>query len=93
MLIKIENLKLIMAEKSDLPERKQGEGGEWEKTGKTIEKTTYTLKDVLSSEKLVFLAGNDYRILEGKDVDIQVDIKFNDFSRKTAIVLKTMTAR
>lgn len=91
MIVDIKNLKLVMAEKTDMADRVLNkETGNWDKTGKTTEKTTYTFQDILL-EKLVFLGGNEYRGLVGKDVNIQLDIKYNNFNRNTQVVLKTVS--
>lgn len=92
MIVDIKNLKMVMAEKTDLPDRVKNETtGAWDKTGKVTEKTTYTFKDILL-EKLVVLGDNKYRDLEGKEVNIQLDIKYNDFGRKISVSLKNVTA-
>lgn len=90
MIVDIKNLKLVMAEKTDLADRVLNKvSGDWEKTGKTTEKTTYTFQDLLL-EKLVFLGSNEYRGLVGKDVNIQLEVKYNNFNRNTQVSLKNI---
>jgi len=81
-----------MAEKTDMADRVLNDvSGKWEKTGKTTEKTTYTLQDLML-EKLVFLGDNKFRDLVGKDVNIQLDVKYNNFTRATQVSLKNISA-
>jgi len=63
--------------------------GKYEKTGRKEERTTYTFKDEFG-EKLVLLAGNDYRELEGRQCNITLSVKYNDFDRATRVSLATV---
>lgn len=89
MIFKLDGLqkvKLVMWEKTNLPESKmvdvEGKKG-FQKTGKEIEHTTYSFRDG-SGEKLVFLSKeNGYRDFEGEFVDIEIDVKYNEFTKKT----------
>jgi len=52
------------------------------KTGGVMEMTTYTFRDGFG-DKLVFLSKNgDYRKLEGSVVDITLDVKLDEFTKK-----------
>jgi len=61
----------------------------YQKTGKKVEKTTYTFIDELG-DKLVFLSDNEYRTMEGKAVELDLDITHDDFNRKNKIQLKSV---
>lgn len=83
-----EVIKLVMWKKRELPERTLNkETNKWEKTGGTIERTEYTFRDEFG-DVLVLLGNNDYRELEGRDCDITIGIRYNDFDRKNTISLE-----
>jgi len=49
------------------------------KTGNKVENSTYTIK-TLEEDKLIFLSSeNQYRNLEGKRIDLEVDLVHDDF--------------
>jgi len=84
------NLKLMLWEKTMLPESNQqliNGKKEFVKTGNMTEMTTYTFRDA-SGEKLVFLSSNNtYRALEGKVVEVYVNVEYNEFTRKNQLRL------
>jgi len=52
------------------------------KTDKDLEYTTYTFRDFVG-EKLIFMSkNNNFRTLEGEDVIITLNIKFDEFKRR-----------
>jgi len=90
----LQKVKLVMFERTMLPESemKKGIGGKKEfiKTGKEVEYTTYTFRDG-AGDKLVLLSReNGYRSLEGKTVDIELDVKHNEFTKKTQTKLASV---
>lgn len=80
--------KLLMWEKTDMPDSNYDEATKkWIKTGSKTEKTTYTFRDI-DGTKLVFLHDNKAREYEGKDVDLQLELSYDDFNRRNKIQLK-----
>jgi len=82
---------LKMWEKTDMPESNPDKGSDgktvYKKTGKMLEFTTYTFIDGFG-EKLVLLSkDNSFRTLEGKKVNIEVEVVFNDFQKKNRVSL------
>jgi len=82
----IQKVKLMFYEKTMMPESKMEEDSKGKKsfvkTGGEVEMTTYTFRDD-SGDKIIFLSKeNGYRSLEGEYVDITLDIRFNDFTKK-----------
>jgi len=76
----------MMFEKTMMPESEMKEGTDGKKsfvkTGKEIEMTTYTFRDG-AGDKLEFLSKeNSYRDLEGEIVDISLEVKLNNFTKK-----------
>lgn len=90
----IEGLKFVMWEKTDMPESamSKDEKGKtiFVKTGNKIEKTTYTFKDEYG-DKLVLMAGNEWRGLEMEKVDVLLAINYDDFNRKVKVTLKKVS--
>jgi len=82
---KLQKVKLMMWEKTMLPESemKDVDGKKsFIKTGREVEMTTYTFRDGMG-DKLEFLSKeNGYRALEGETVDIEIDVKLNNFTKK-----------
>lgn len=92
MIFTAKDLKMIMWEKTELPENELVESNgkkEWKKTDKTVEKTTYTFRSI-AGEKLILLANNEHRKLEGLICDVDLDISFNEFQRKNKISLSSV---
>lgn len=81
----LQNVKLAMWEKTELPENELKDG-KWVKTDRKVEKTTYTFRDA-SGEKLVVLGSNDHRDLEGETVDLEIEVIFNDFQKRNRVTL------
>lgn len=87
------DVKLVMWEKTDMPEsnivEKDGKKS-FVKTGKMTEMTTYIFRD-FSGEKLVILSkDNSFRAMEGKDVTLTISVIFNDFQKKNRVSLDTL---
>jgi len=85
------NVKLVMWEKTEMPESTMSKDKEgktvFTKTDKVIEMTTYTFRD-FAGEKLVILSkDNSFRPMEGKDVDLILEVIFNDFQKKNRVTL------
>jgi len=93
MQVKLENIKLVMWEKTDMPESvmSKDEKGKtvFTKTGNKTEKTTYTFKDEFG-EKLVFMGNNDYRNYEGESVTLYLKINYDDFNRRAKVSLDSV---
>lgn len=88
MLVTLENMKLALYEARSLPERaKNPETGKWEPTGGKSEMSLYTFRDEFG-EVLKFLGKNDYRVHEGKNVVLSLDVSFNDYENKNKVTLK-----
>jgi len=91
MLTTIENLKVALWEKRELDDRNYNkETKEWIKTGNKVEKTLYTLRDEFG-EVLKFLAGNEYRDMEGSIVRLTLKIEYNEFTNLNKISLVELT--
>jgi len=87
MIVTIERVKLALYEARSLPERKKGEDGKWTPTGNKTEMTMYTFRDEFG-EVLKFLASNKYRELEGQEVNISLDVTYDDYNNKNKVSLK-----
>lgn len=61
------------------------------KNGKMVEMTSYTFRDGFG-DKLVFTTkNNDFRVLEGKQVNLILDVKLDDFTKKIKTALVGVT--
>jgi len=90
MLIDVKTT-LLMWEKTDMPDSNYDEATKkWIKTGGKTEKTTYTFRDIDGS-KLVFLSGNKYREYEGRSVNLQIDLSYDNFTRANKLKLESVT--
>jgi len=87
---KIPDVKLVFFERTDMPESSMQEVDgkkQFVKTGKTVEMTTYTFR-TSDGEKLVLMSkNNSYRNLEGELVDIDIEVKYNEFDRRSRVSL------
>jgi len=87
----LQKVKLIMFERVDMPESEMKEGADGKKsfvkTGKTVEMTSYTFRDAAGSKLVVMSKENGYRSLEGEIVDVDLDVKFNDFTKTIRVSL------
>lgn len=84
-----ENITLVMWKRRELPERTLNrETNKWEKTGGVTERTEYTFRDEFG-DILVLLGNNDYRELEGKECDIVIGVRYNEFERKNTMSLES----
>lgn len=84
-----EDLKLVMWKKREMPERVQNpETKKWEKTNRVIEKTEYTFRDEFG-DIVVLLGDNEYRELEGRQCDVTIGIRYNEFERKNTVSLQS----
>lgn len=88
---KEKDVKLVMWEKTLMPESTAGKDATgksvFTKTGKMIEMTTYTFRDVVGEKLVVLSKDNNFRTLEGEDVEIVLDVVFNDFQKKNRVSL------
>jgi len=88
-------MKLAMWEKTMMSESVMGKDDKgktvFTKTGNKTESTTYTFKDEYG-EKLVFLSSNNnYRNLEGEEVEVQIEISHDDYNKKNKVQLKSIS--
>jgi len=86
----LQNVKLVMFERTMMPEStmKEVDGKKsFVKTGNEVEMTTYTFRDGMGDKFVTMSKDNSYRTLEGEMVDIELDIKLNEFTRKAQIKL------
>lgn len=84
-------MQLVMWERSEMKDRaKDPNTGEWRETGTMVEKTRYYLRDEFG-DKLEFLADNEYRQFEGSNVNVVMDISFNEFQNKNVVKLESIT--
>jgi len=91
MDVQFEDLKMTMWEQTMLPEKKPNpETGKWEVTGEKEERTTYTFRDEFG-EIQKFLGKNDYRELEGRQCNVTIAVKYNDYDRKTRVSLVSVS--
>lgn len=89
----LQNVKLVMFERTMMPEStmKEVDGKKsFVKTGSEVEMTTYTFRDGMGDKFVTLSKNNDYRSLEGKLVDIELDIKLNEFTRKPQLKLASV---
>lgn len=95
MIATLENVELVMWEKTMMPESvmSKDEKGKtvFTKTGVKNEYTKYIFRDLVG-DKLVFVSKvNDYRNLERKRVDLEIDLSHDDFSGRNKIALKSIS--
>lgn len=84
---------MVMFERTMMPEStmKEVDGKKsFVKTGGEVEMTTYTFRDGMGDKFVVMSKDNSYRTLEGKLVDVELDIKMNEFTRKSQIKLASV---
>jgi len=89
----LQKVKLIMFEKTMLPESEMKEISgkkEFVKTGKETEFTTYTFRDGMGDKLVLLSKDNSYRSFEGEIVDIEIDVKHNEFTKKTQTKLASV---
>lgn len=89
----LQKVKLVMFERTMLPEStmKEVDGKKsFVKTGQEVEMTTYTFRDGMGDKFVILSKENGYRNLEGETVDIELDIKLNEFTRKPALKLASI---
>lgn len=85
----IPQLQMVMWSKKELKEREKGPDGEWRDTGRTIDKTEYTLRDEFG-DVIKFIADNEYRPLEGEMVEVTLGIEFNEWQNKNTVKLESI---
>jgi len=86
----IRGLELVMWEKVDMPDSVYNkEKKAFEKTGKFIERTSYTFRDEFG-DKIVFFGDNNYREYERQGVDIDVKLSYDDYNRKIKVSLASV---
>lgn len=91
MVVELKNVEFKMWEKLEMDESSYNkETKSFVKTGKKEEKTTYILRDLVG-DKLVLLGNNDYRNLEGKRVDVQLDLVHDEFKKINRIKFVSMS--
>jgi len=87
------DVKMVMWEKTEMPEsniiEKDGKKS-FVKTGKMIEMTTYTFRDIVGEKLVILSKDNSFRLMEGKDVKIALDVVFNDFQKKNRVGLSKL---
>jgi len=57
------------------------------KTGREVEMTTYTFRDAGGDLLQILSKENGYRSLEGEVVDVDLDVKMNNFTKKVGVKL------
>jgi len=85
-----QDVKLVMFEKTDMPDSvMQDINGkkQFVKTGKVTEMTTYTFRDGFGEKLIVLSKDNTYRTLEGKIVNLELEVAYNDFQKKNSVKL------
>jgi len=93
MIAKVNNVRLVMFERTMMPESTMQEVDgkkKFVKTGKETEMTTYTFRDEFGDKLIVLSPKNEYRSLEGEDVSIEVEISYNDFQKRNRVSLKSV---
>jgi len=86
--IQAEDLKLVMYKAVHLNERAKNEtSGKWENTGGKVEKTEYTFRDEFG-DIVVLLGSNEYRELEGRQCDVTLGVRYDEFNRKNVLSLQ-----
>jgi len=92
----LQDVKLVMYEKTMLPESEMKEVDgkkQFVKTGKETEFTTYTFRDGYGEKMVALSKDNSFRDLEGSLVNITVDVTFNDFTKKNQVKLLSCEAK
>lgn len=84
----IKKVTMLMWEKKEMPKRiYDKENKIWKNTGELEEKTVYTFRDGYGST-LTLYAGNEYRELEGKLVNIHAEIEQREWQGKKTTRVK-----
>jgi len=89
--ITAEGLKLVMFKNVEMNKRAKNEAtGKWENTGEKESRTEYTFRDEFG-DIIVLFGQNDWRELEGRDCDVVIGIRYNEYDRKNVISLQACT--
>lgn len=87
----VEDIKLVMWEKTMMADSDtivDADGKKkFVKNGKQTEYTTYFFRDGFGEKLVILTKENGYRHLEGGQVDISIDVQFNDFTKKNRVTL------
>lgn len=82
---------LVLWEKKELPERqKNSVTGEWDKTGKMIEYTTYTFRDEFGETLKFMMLDDGYRKWEGSEVQLTIGITYDDYNNVNKLKLESI---
>lgn len=89
-VIVVPDMELKMWEKTLIAENLKGtdgklvkENGKTVKTGKVIEYTTYTFRNIAGEVEKIMSLKSDFRALEGKQVTVSFGINRSEFQGKT----------
>lgn len=88
-------IKLVMWEKTMMPESKSeivNGKKQFIKTGNEVEMTTYIFRDSFGDIMKFLSKNNIYRTFEGGNVDITLDLSFNDFQKKNLLKLESVSS-
>lgn len=85
-----QEVKLVMYEKTMMPESTMQEVDgkkKFVKTGKETEMTTYTFRDGFGEKLVILSKDNSYRNLEGELVSLVLEVIYNDFQKRNTLKL------
>jgi len=91
MKVTIKDLEVKLWEKTEMPEALKGADGKMVKdekgkvvnTGKMVEYTTYTFRDITGETLKLMTAKNQFRELEGSTIDLVLNLTRREFQGKT----------
>jgi len=87
----LQPMNLVLWEKKELPERqKNSVTGEWDKTGKMTEYTTYTFRDEFGETLKFMMLDDGYRKWEGSEVQIVLGITYDDYNNVNKLKIESI---
>jgi len=83
---------MMMWKKVNMPEKiRNTVSGVFEKTGKDTEMTGYYFHDIMGEEIYFVSPKNEFRELLHKSVNVELNVVFDDYSRKNKLSLSNVT--
>lgn len=80
-------LELVLWENRDLPKSEKNDKGEWIKTSEKEVFTFYTFRDEFGDVIKFLKKGTDYRHLQGKQVEVIVNLAYDNYNNVTKLTL------
>jgi len=78
---------MVLWENKELPKRAKDEKGNWVSTGEKEVFTLYTFRDDFGDVLKFLQKGTDLRHLEGSEVEITLELSYDDYNNKNIMKL------